>query len=354
MKQSQAAANSPAPSNRLVSPAPSNRLVDLSTSIGNLSIGSLLKPSLSRSSSNRSISVDGKAYDRAHLCDEVLAAHFSAASQGLRLEAIEERASKADQEMSKAKAELAATEAQEAMQCVMWKSMFEAEINSAKIYREKAEHAEVRLKSSKTEASQAKSEQLEVDRLRAEVVDRGAGWATERERLLDEIYELQASLASQEGRVAGFELQVQKSYEAAAQATVMRCNELEALAMVRQEAGRANLRVEASESQRVNIEQQRIEAAALAEAMKLELDMARKNEETAVAMALAEARSEAVLAREAKTQIAELQIEVSENETLARVQALENERRKDAEEATRMHADAQQALQFRAAARERK
>jgi hypothetical protein len=311
-----------------------------------LSIGSLLKPPLSRSSSTRSISVDGKAYDRAHLCDEVLAAHFSAASQGLRLEAIEERASKADQEMCKAKAELAATEAQEAMQCVMWKNMFEAEINTAKIYREKAEHAEVRWKSSKTEASQAKSEQLEVDRLRAEVVDRGAGWATERERLLDEIYELQASLASHEGRVAGFELQVQKSSEAAAMATVQQCNELEALAMVRQEAGRAHLRAEATESQRVTTEQQRIEATALAEAMKLELDMARRNEETSVALALAEARSEAVIAREARTKIAELQIEVSENETLARVQALENERRRDVEEATRMHADAQQALEL--------
>jgi hypothetical protein len=305
-----------------------------------------MKPPLSRSSSTRSISVDGKAYDRAHLCDEVLAAHFSAASQGLKLEAIEERASRADQDMCKAKAELAATEAQEAMQCVMWKNMFEAEINTAKIYREKAEHAEVRWKSSRTEASQARSEQDEVNRLRAEVVDRGAGWATERERLLDEIYELQASLASQEGRIAGFELQVQKSSEAAAMATVQQCNELEALAMVRQEASRASSRAEATESQRLSTEQQRIEATALAEAMKLELEMARKNEETSVALALAEARSEAIIAREAKTKIAELQIEVSENETLARVQALENERRKDVEEATRMHADAQQALEL--------
>jgi hypothetical protein len=307
-----------------------------------LNVTRLSKPlrAASTTSSNRSFSVDSKEDDRNRLCDAVLDAHFKAATQGVRLENVEEKAAKADRVISAIKVELAERGAQEAVECVKWHEMYNTEENELKLYRAQAARAEKRLEDTGTEAS---AEQLQMECLRTEVVERGAKWAAEREQLLGEIYELQAAVAERDRRAAGIELQMRMNGEEVAMEKVERCNHLEALAHARVETGRALSQAETSKAALAVAEEKRLRAAAAFGGAEAEVQALRKYEEAALAQARAEIQVEVDAARSAKAELA--QVSRVDREAAEESNAMERERRQHEEAASRMQADARQAME---------
>jgi len=294
-----------------------------------------------------SSALSDKEDDRAKLADAVLAAHFSAATQGVRLEGLEEKAAKADAQMTEVRVELAEAEAQEAVQCVKWRQMYLAEVAEARAFREKADNAEVRMQSSALLKAQANEQNLqELESLRTEVVERGAVYATEREALLREIYDLQAKLAERDGKAAGYEMQVHAAAEAAAQATVERCNQKEQLAQARAEAGCANSRLEAADAARLLAEERRLRAASSIQSLESEVHATTKLEANAIKELRGEAQAEAREAKQAKMNLAELQqASRRDSEAIESLRSLEIERQRDTKAANQMQAGTRQALE---------
>merc|ERR1719424_1546165 len=207
-----------------------------------------------------------------------------------RVNSLEEQAAKADGQISQMRGELAEAEAQEAVQCLKWRQKYMEEVAQARTNRDRSEHVEVRLQSSTMLAAESSTQNLQVENMKTEVVERGAQWAAERDRLIGEISDLEATSSLREGKAAGYELQMQEAAEAATQADVMRGRQTEVLARARAEARSANFHVEACDAARVSVEDRTARTMATVEVLQSECRATSKLEATAIDELRGEAR----------------------------------------------------------------